>query len=122
MEKIFELKKPIMINGKKYEKLSYDFDEVTVEGLMDAMDEFPLPATVVNYPVNPKYDLAIAMAAIIAVNPGFDYNDLRRIKGIDSFNLQTLGLNFILYPEEFGIQPETSEDAAESTADTSTQA
>lgn len=122
MKRIFELKKPIMINGKEYEKLNYDFDEVTIEGLMDAMDEFPMPASVVNYPVNPKYDAAIAMAAVIAVNPGFDYDDLRRIKGIDSFNLQALGLNFILYPEEYAAQQETSEDAAESTADSSTQA
>ena len=122
MKRIFELKKPIMINGKEYEKLNYDFDEVTIEGLMDAMDEFPMPASVVNYPVNPKYDAAIAMAAVIAVNPGFDYDDLRRIKGVDAFNLQALGLNFILYPEEYATHQKTSESAAENTANASTQA
>lgn len=119
-KKTLDLISPIKINGKTYKKLSYDFEQITVEGFSEALSEFPLTSGQPNYYADPKFDIAVAMAAIIAVNPSFDYNDLRRLRGSDVIQLTTLGLNFIYFSEDDSLD-ETSDDVQDSTADTTAQ-
>lgn len=58
--------------------------------------------------------LYLGYAAIVAVNPTYDFSDLERMKGADVVEVMALGRNFMLKSE-----PEPQEnDSAEPTATT----
>ena len=126
MEKI-NLKNPIQINGKEVKELTYDVNEITPAGFAEAeyrktrangSKGAPSSAAVeLDYSLH----LYLGFAAILAVNPEYDFNDLERIKGPDVMEVMKAGRNFIIASVEKSTDDE-SENASETTPESTTQA
>lgn len=123
-----KLKKPIKVNGKTVEELTYDVNEITPAGFAEA--EFrksqasgskgaPSAAAV---ELDYSMQLYLGFAAIIAVNPQYDYNDLQRVSGPDVMSVMKVGRNFILTSAAEESEAEGSENASETTPESITQA
>lgn len=112
---------PIEINGKEIKTLSYDLmkiDEALLteaerlahgKGMQGSTEELDY-----------TYHRYLGMAAIIADNPWVDWEDLKRVKGIDLKTISKVGRLFFVAQVEF--ENEISDEPQEPTADTSTQA
>ena len=59
--------------------------------------------------------LYLGFAAIVAVNPSYDFSDLERIKGHDVVEVMTIGRNFMLAS---GEKAQTGDDSGEPTETT----
>ena len=126
MEKI-TLKNPILINGKQITELTYDVNEITPAGFAEAeyrktrangSKGAPSSAAVeLDYSLH----LYLGFAAIAAVNPEYDINDLERIKGTDVMEVMKVGRNFIIASVEESTDAE-SENASEIMPESTTQA
>ena len=126
MEKI-TLRNPILINGKQITELTYDVNEITPAGFAEAeyrktrangSKGAPSSAAVeLDYSLH----LYLGFAAIAAVNPEYDINDLERIKGTDVMEVMKVGRNFIIASVEESTDAE-SESASETTPESTTQA
>lgn len=126
MEKII-LKNPILINGKEIKELTYDVNEITPAGFAEAeyrktrangSKGAPSSAAVeLDYSLH----LYLGFAAIVAVNPEYDINDLERIKGTDVMEVMKAGRNFIIASAGKSTDEE-SENASETTPESTTQA
>ena len=112
-----KLTKPIKVNGEEVAELTYDVNEITPAGFAEA--EFrksqasgskgaPSAAAV---ELDYSMQLYLGFAAIIAVNPKYDYNDLQRISGPDVMSVMKIGRNFILASAEGESEAEGSESA-----------
>lgn len=123
-----KLKKPIKVNGKSVEELTYDVNEITPAGFAEA--EFrksqasgskgaPSAAAV---ELDYSMQLYLGFAAIIAINPQYDYNDLERVSGPDVMSVMKVGRNFILASAVGESEAEGSENASETTPESTTQA
>ena len=119
MESII-LKNPVQINGKEIKELTYDVNEITPAGFAEAeyrktrangSKGSPSSAAVeLDYSLH----LYLGFAAILAVNPEYDFNDLERIKGIDVMEVMKVGRNFIIASVAESMDEE-SENASETT-------
>lgn len=126
MESI-KLKNPIQINGKQVDELTYDINEITPLGFAEAeyrktrangSKGAPSSAAVeLDYSLH----LYLGFAAIIAVNPAYDFNDLERIHGSDVMEVMKIGRNFIIASAQDSTA-EKSENASETTPASTTQA
>ena len=126
MESII-LKNPIKINGKDVAELTHDANEITPAGFAEAeyrktrangSKGAPSSAAVeLDYSLH----LYLGFAAILAVNPEYDYNDLERIKGTDVMEVMKVGRNFIIASAGKSAE-ETSENASETTPASTTPA
>ena len=126
MESI-KLKNPIQINGKQVDELTYDINEITPLGFAEAeyrktrangSKGAPSSAAVeLDYSLH----LYLGFAAIIAVNPAYDFNDLERIHGSDVMEVMKIGRNFIIASAQDSTA-EKSENASEPTPASTTQA
>lgn len=114
-----DLVNPIMIDGKKYKELTYDFQEITIDDYL-AMEKY-FDIADVDFTMTPTYCLAIMFTAVIAVNKNIEYIDLARLKGADVINASVIGRNFLFLGSE-GYPVKTSDDVQENTQDTSQQA
>ena len=124
MESI-KLKNPIKINGKDITELTYDVNEITPAGFAEAeyrktrangSKGAPSSAAVeLDYSLH----LYLGFAAILAVNPEYDFNDLERIKGLDVMEVMKVGRNFIIASAEKSTD-DTSENASETTPESTT--
>jgi hypothetical protein len=124
MEKI-KLKNPIQINGKAVSEMTYDVNEITPAGFAEAeyrktrangSKGAPSSAAVeLDYSLH----LYLGFAAIIAVNPEYDFNDLERIKGTDVMEIMKVGRNFIIASAATSTAEE-SENASETTPESTT--
>ena len=124
MEEI-KLKNPIQINGKEVDTLTYDVNEITPAGFAEAeyrktrangSKGAPSSAAVeLDYSLH----LYLGFAAIIAVNPEYDFNDLERIKGADVMEVMKVGRNFIIASAGKSTDEE-SENASETTPESTT--
>ena len=65
--------------------------------------------------------LYLGYAAIIAVNPSYDFSDLERIKGADVVDVMAIGRNFMLKSEETSTEND-SDEHIEITPESTTQA
>ncbi|MDE5756978.1 MAG: hypothetical protein K2H85_00045 [Allobaculum sp.] len=84
-----KLKKPIEINGKEIYSLSFDSEQID----LDLMSQAEAQARQKRPPNDTSlmtlgetdytYHLFLGMAAVIAVNPWIDWEDLKRVKGND---------------------------------------
>lgn len=116
MESI-KLKNPIEINGKMISELTHDANEITPAGFAEAeyrktrsngSNGAPSSAAVeLDYSLH----LYLGFAAIIAVNPEYDFNDLERIKGADVLKVMKVGRNFTVSSAGTS-EDETSENAS----------
>ena len=122
---IIKLRNPIMINNKEVKELTYDANEITPSGFAEAeyrktkangSKGAPSSAAVeLDYSLH----LYLGFAAILAVNPEYDYNDLERIKGCDVMEVMKAGRNFIIASAGKSTDDE-SENASETTPESTT--
>ncbi len=131
MKKIITLKNPLKINGEYVSTLTYDTDEIdgalycaaearraaamkaSGVSMGDTIDPAMLLAE-----FNSPLHLYLGFAAVIAINPNIDWDDLERVKGSDINKFRTLGRFFIKESED--SEDETSEKDFESTLEPST--
>ena len=129
MKGTIELINPIKIDGKNIRKLAYDTDEITPELFAEAEGK-KLKASRTNgnlsgameldYPLH----LYLGIAAVVAVNPDYTFEDVARIKGRDVVEVMKIGRNFIVKSEEspdddFDEQSETSPESTTPASQTS---
>ncbi len=106
-----KLKNPIMIDGKSVAEVTYDANEI--DGILFAEAEAKRKAAAgLKYTsITPaaEFDfglhLYLGFAAIIAVNPSYDFADVERIKGHDVREVMNIGRNFMLASDQ--EQPES---------------
>lgn len=127
MKEILKLKNPILINGEKITEVSYDSNEI--DGILFATAESKRKAAagMKNTTITPaaEFDfslhLYLGFAAIVAVNPAYDFSDVERIKGHDVVEVMAIGRNFMLASDK--EQPESdSGEPTETTPESTTQA
>lgn len=101
MKEIIHLTKPIEINGKQYNELSYDCDEITpgmfnrASALASAAGKQAGEANMSIMELDSSLHMHLGMMAIIAINPEIDVQDLLRVKGMDIVKIVRIGRNFI---------------------------
>ena len=125
--KTLVLKNPIKIDGKEVAEVTYDANEI--DGLLFATAEAKRKnaAGMKNTTITPaaEFDfglhLYLGFAAIVAVNPSYDFSDVERIKGHDVVEVMAIGRNFMLQSEQ--EQPESdSDEPTETTPESTTRA
>ena len=120
MKGTIKLKTPITVNGQQVAELTYDTDEITA-GLFSAADTRRrisagaknvtiVPTAEFDFPLYPY----LGYAAVIAVNPQYDFSDLERVKGKDMLEIMEIGRNFIL--RSGASAQKTSDEPSETTA------
>ncbi|MCL1867068.1 MAG: hypothetical protein FWF82_06630 [Oscillospiraceae bacterium] len=120
MANILKLHNPVMINGKEVSEITHDSNEI--DGVLFATAEYKrkMSAGVRNSAsvVTPAMEfdfglhLYIGFAAIIAVNPEYDFSDVERIKGRDIIDVTQIGRNFMLKSEADSTQNDSDEPTA----------
>ena len=127
MKNTLKLKNPIMINGEKVTEVTHDSNEI--DGILFATAESKRKAAagMKNTSITPaaEFDfglhLYLGFAAIVAVNPSYDFADVERIKGRDVVEVMAIGRNFMLSSDQ--EQPESdSDEPIETTPESITQA
>lgn len=120
-----KLRNPILINGKQVSELTYDANEITPSGFAEAeyrktrangSNGAPSSAAV---ELDFSLHVYLGFAAILAVNPEYDFNDLERIHGKDLVDVMKVGRNFTI-GSEAESQDETSESVSETTPESIT--
>ena len=115
------LKNPILINGNEITEVTYDSNEI--DGILFATAESRRKAAAGRKDISiapaAEFDfslhLSLGFAAIVAVNPSYDFSDLERIKGRDVVEVMTIGRNFMLAS---GEKTQTGDDSGEPTETT----
>ena len=122
-----ELKNPIMINGEKVTSVTYDSNEINGILFATAESKRKTAAGLKNTTITPaaEFDfglhLYLGFAAIIAVNPSYDFSDVERIKGHDVVEVMAIGRNFML-ASEAEQQENDSDEPTETTPESTTPA
>lgn len=127
MKEILKLKNPILINGEKVTEVAYDSNEI--DGILFATAESKRKAAagMKNTTITPaaEFDfglhLYLGFAAIVAVNPTYDFGDVERIKGHDVVEVMAIGRNFMLASGQ-EQQESDSDGPTETTPESTTQA
>lgn len=109
------LKNPILINGETVGEMTYDINEI--DGVLFAVAESKkkMSAGIKNMSISAaaEFDfglhLYLGFAAIIAVNPSYDFADLERMKGYDVVKVMAIGRNFILNSDEASPEKDSDE-------------
>ena len=122
-----KLKNPIKIDGKEVTELTYDANEI--DGILFATAESKRKAAagMKNTTITPaaEFDfslhLYLGFAAIIAVNPSYDFSDVERMKGRDLVEVMSIGRNFML-KSEAARPASASDEPTETTPESTTQA
>lgn len=121
------LRNPVMIDGKEVKEMTYDSNEI--DGILFATAEAKKKAAagMKNASITPaaEFDfglhLYLGFAAIVAVNPSYDFSDVERIKGRDVVEVMAIGRNFIL-TSELEQQESDSGEPTETTPESTTPA
>ena len=122
-----KLKNPIIINGKEVAEVTYDTNEI--DGILFATAESKRKAAagMKNTSITPaaEFDfglhLYLGFAAIVAVNPEYDFSDVERIKGRDVVEVMGIGRNFMLASDQ-EPQEKDSDEPTETTPESTTPA
>lgn len=126
MQNTIKLKNPITIDGKPVNEVSYDANEITALLYAEADAKKKVAAGMKNVSISPAVEfdfglhLYMGMAAIIAVNPGYTFEDLERVKGSDVMEFSTVGRDFLLRSDT--SEENASESSSEATPKPTTQA
>lgn len=103
--KTLQLKNPIKINGELVDAVTYDANEIDGILFAEAEAKRKMAAGLRNSSITPAVEfdfglhLYLGFAAIIAVNPKYDFADVERMKGRDVVEVMAIGRNFILKQE-----------------------
>lgn len=127
MKETLKLKNPIKINGEQVAEVTHDSNEI--DGILFATAESKRKAAagMKNTSITPaaEFDfglhLYLGFAAIVAVNPSYDFSDVERIKGHDVVEVMAIGRNFMLASDQ-EPQPKDSDEPTETTPESTTQA
>lgn len=127
MKNTLKLKNPIMINGEKITEVTHDSNEI--DGILFATAESKRKAAagMKNTSITPaaEFDfglhLYLGFAAIVAVNPCYDFSDVERIKGHDVVEVMAIGRNFMLASDQ-EPQENDSDEPTETTPESTTPA
>ena len=128
MKNILKLKNHITINGTTVSELSYDSEEISAAKFAEADVKRKMAAGMKNISISPaaEFDtglhLYLGFAAILAVNPEYDFSDVERIHGVDLIDVMGIGRNFILKSEETNSLSSNSDEQSELTAEPTSQA
>lgn len=120
------LKNPININGVLVSTISYDTNEITAELYSEADARKKLAAGMKNVTISPAVEvdfglhLYVGLAAAIAVNPGYTFDDLARVKGTDVLEFADVGRGFLLRLD--GSEENNSEEPSDGSAKHTTPA
>ena len=122
-----KLKNPIMIDGAEVAEVTYDSNEI--DGILFATAESKRKAAagMKNTSITPaaEFDfglhLYLGFAAIVAVNPNYDFSDVERIKGHDVVEVMGIGRNFMLASAAEQHQSD-SDEPTETTPESTTPA
>lgn len=126
MKGTIKLKTPITVNGQQVAELTYDTEEITADLFSAADAHRRIAAGKRNVTIVPTAELDFALhpylgyAAVIAVNPQYDFSDLERVKGSDMLKVMEIGRNFILRSD--ASTQKTSDEPSETTAAPTTAA
>ena len=125
MRQKLELRQPVLINGKNYKELEYDFEEITCEDYATAAtyaDAKALSATQNGKPSAPimeqniNFHMYLGMIAVVAANRKLiDIADMERIEGYDLVKITQVGRNFIAGRSAEPSSPNSSEGQSEVT-------
>ena len=116
---------PIKIDGKNVKQIKYDTNEITPVLFAEAETRKANAghgngnrsgAMELDYPLH----LYLGFAAVLAVNEGYTFEDLERVKGRDIIEISVIGRNFIMKSE--GSEGETSDEQSETSPESTTQA
>lgn len=125
MNGTIELQNPIKIDGKDVKKLTFDTNEITPELFAEAEAKKQTAgrasanrsgAMELDYALH----LYLGLAAVVAVNESYTFEDVARVKGRDVVTLMVIGRNFIMKPD--ASQDENSEEQSGITRESITQA
>lgn len=127
MKETLKLKNSIKINGVDVAEMSYDTNEITTQLFAEAESRRKVaagtngartivPAAEFDFGLH----LYLGVAAIVAVNPQYDFNDLERLHGRDVVEVMKIGRNFILKSES--SKENNSDEQSETTPGPSTPA
>ena len=113
--KTLKLRNPIMVNGEKVAEMTYDSNEI--DGILFATAESKRKAAagMKNTTITPaaEFDfglhLYLGFAAIVAVNPSYDFSDVERIKGRDIVEVMAIGRNFMLASGQEQLESDSGE-------------
>ena len=125
--KTLKLRNPIKIDGKEVTEVTYDANEI--DGILFATAESKRKnaAGMKNTTITPaaEFDfglhLYLGFAAIVAVNPSYDFSDVERIKGHDVVEVMAIGRNFMLMSEQ-AQQENDSDEPTETMPESTTRA
>lgn len=126
MKNTLKLTNPIMINNEKVAELTYDTNEITAAMFSEAEARKKIAAGTKNVSITPtaefdfSFHLYLGLAAVVAVNPDYDFTDVERVHGRDTVELMAIGRDFILKSER--SEGSTSDEQSENTPKPSTQA
>ena len=115
---------PIMIDNNQVGELTYDSNEITATLFAEADARRKIAAGRKNVTIVPSAEfdyslhLYLGFAAVIAVNPAYDFTDLERIHGRDVVEAMTIGRDFILASEK--SKESSSDEQSETTHEPST--
>lgn len=125
MRQKLELRQPIMINGKNYKELEYDFEELTCEDYTTAAtyaDSKTFRASQSGKPnaaimeQNISFHMYLGMMAVVAANRELiDIADMERTRGYDLVKITQVGRNFIAGRSEEPSDQNNSEKPSEAT-------
>lgn len=119
MPKTIKLKRPITIDGQQVREITYDGEEITAELYAQAEAKKRTAAGSKNVAVSlaVEFDFALHLymgfAAAIAVNPGYTFEDLERVKGGDLTQFSEVGRRFLLQSDS--SEESSSDEQSEAT-------
>ena len=125
MEGIITLSKTILIDGNEIKELKYDTDLITAdlfseaEGIKNkATRQVTKGAYAGAMELDYSFHLYLGAAAVVAANPGWQFDDVLRIKGHDIRKIIGVGRSFMTESDE--SQEDSSEELSEITSESST--
>ncbi len=125
MRESIHLSKPIEINGKQYQELTYDWDEIT-PGMFNRASALATSSSRTGdtnlsvMELDSSLHMYLGMMAIIAINPEIDIQDLQRIKGVDIVKIVRIGRAFISRSAAENLEESSSDEPSDGTPEPST--
>ena len=124
MKKTLLLKHAIKVNNEDVRELTYDAEEITGLLFTEAEARRKVAAGSRNVSNSPVAEvdfglhLYLGYAAVISINPQYDFTDLERIKGGDVAEVMRIGRSF--FTKSAVSEGESSDEPGETTPESST--